>query len=196
MVFFFKLPSRAEVDQFIAKQQSLSFTYTAIGATAHDSRPAGYVVDHHRVKLGSGAETWARAKEAIRTWQMFNFSWLQLCWPDAKIEVGSTVGVMAKVFGLCSLNACRIVYILDQQSSSDGVLKFGFAYGTLPEHAESGEERFTVELDLATQTVTYDVLAFSKPNQFLSKLGYPFARRLQKKFAADSMAAMLRATQT
>lgn len=36
-------------------------------------------------------------------------------------------------------------------------------------------------------------LIFSLPQQLLARLGYPFARRLQKCFARDSAAAMLRA---
>ena len=39
----------------------------------------------------------------------------------------------------------------------------------------------------------YDILAFSRPRQLLARLGYPFARRLQKHFARDSAAAMRRA---
>ena len=41
--------------------------------------------------------------------------------------------------------------------------------------------------------VWYDILAFSRPQHFLARLGYPFARRLQKRFARDSAAAMQRA---
>jgi uncharacterized protein (UPF0548 family) len=96
----------------------------------------------------------------------------------------------ARLFGLWWLNACQIVYIVDE----DGPVKrFGFAYGTLPEHAESGEERFTVEWHEQDDAVWYDILAFSRPQQFLARLGYPFARRLQKRFARDSASAMLRA---
>jgi len=40
--------------------------------------------------------------------------------------------------------------------------------------------------------VWYDILAFYRPQQLLAQLGYPFARRLQKRFARDSAAAMLR----
>jgi uncharacterized protein (UPF0548 family) len=71
--------------------------------------------------------------------------------------------------------------------------RYGFAYGTLPGHAESGEERFTVEWHEADAAVWYDILAFSRPQHFLARLGYPFARRLQRRFAKDSVAAMLRA---
>jgi len=116
--------------------------------------------------------------------------WVRLCWPTAPIAERSNVAVLAHRIGLFWLNACRIVYLIDE----DGPTKrFGFAYGTLTEHAESGEERFLVEWNRETDAVSYDLLAFSRPNQFLSRVGYPVARRLQKQFAADSKAAMVRA---
>ncbi|HEV8132263.1 MAG TPA: DUF1990 family protein [Acidobacteriota bacterium] len=37
------------------------------------------------------------------------------------------------------------------------------------------------------------ILAFSRPNHWLSRMGYRFSRRIQKSFATDSMAAMVRA---
>jgi len=67
--------------------------------------------------------------------------------------------------------------------------KFGFAYGTLPNHAERGEERFSVEFHQADQYVWYDLYAFSQPNT-LARLAYPFTRSLQKRFARDSQSAM------
>jgi uncharacterized protein (UPF0548 family) len=88
------------------------------------------------------------------------------------------------------VNACRVVYVVDEGGP---VQRFGFAYGTLPDHAESGEERFTVEWHEADDAVWYDILAFSRPQQLLARLGYPFARRLQKRFARGSAAAMRRA---
>ena len=200
-MLLFHQPSKTEIDLFISDQISESdqstspFTYTAIGATAGDDLPSGYNVDHHRAKLGTGSDAYERAKQAIRTWRMFDCPWLQLCWPDAPIEKDTVVAPIAKLFGFWSLNACKIVYVVDQPPNANGLAKFGFAYGTLAQHAESGEERFTVEFDQATQEVTYDVLAFSRPNQLLSQIGYPLARKLQKRFATDSMAAMLRAVQ-
>jgi uncharacterized protein (UPF0548 family) len=62
----------------------------------------------------------------------------------------------------------------------------------LPDHAETGEERFAVELQPEDETVWYDIYAFSKPNG-LARLGYPISRRLQKRFARDSQQAMRRA---
>ena len=95
---------------------------------------------------------------------------------------------LARAGGLWWLNACRIVYVIDEPSP---VRRFGFAYGTLPGHVECGEERFCVE-HLADDSVWYDIRAFSRPRFWMTRLGYPLARRLQKRFAAESKAIMLR----
>jgi uncharacterized protein (UPF0548 family) len=92
--------------------------------------------------------------------------------------------------GVWWLNACRIVYAVDEAGP---ISKFGFAYGTLPGHVESGEERFLVEWDRGDDAVWYDILAFSRPHHVLTRLGYPVVRRLQRRFGRDSAAAMLRA---
>ena len=42
-------------------------------------------------------------------------------------------------------------------------------------------------------SVWYDILAFSRPNHALAKLGKPFSRALQKRFARDSKRAMAKA---
>ena len=115
--------------------------------------------------------------------------WIELCWPDAPIEINATVGVLASHLGFWSLNACRIVYVVEEFSS---VEKYGFAYGTLQGHAEFGEERFTVEYNQTDQSVWYDLYAFSRPG-LAARLGYPVSRALQRSFARDSKAAMLRA---
>jgi uncharacterized protein (UPF0548 family) len=121
---------------------------------------------------------------------MFNFDWVELCWPNAPIEVDSTVGVLIKALGVWSINASRIVYLTDEAGPIE---RYGFAYGTLPDHAEGGEERFSVAWDHADDSVWYDILAFSRPKQLLSRVGYPYIRHLQKRFAAASKAAMQQA---
>lgn len=70
------------------------------------------------------------------------------------------------------------------------MIRFGFVYGTLPGHVECGEERFQVEWNRNDDSVWYDIFAFSRPNHFLARIGYPIVRRIQKKFASDSAAAM------
>jgi len=87
--------------------------------------------------------------------------------------------------GLWWLNSCRIVYVIDIQD------KFGFAYGTLPGHAECGEELFMVE-KMPDGTVRYVLKAFSRPRVWLARLGYPIARAYQRKFVRDSKASMVK----
>jgi uncharacterized protein (UPF0548 family) len=181
-------PSADRLREFVAAQSKLDMTYPAVGATAA-APPAGYVVDHTRIKLGEGAKVFAAARAALGRWEQFRLGWVEAWPPDAPIQAGQVVAVVARLYGLWWLNACRIVYVVEE----DGPVKrFGFAYGTLPGHAESGEERFTVEWHEADDVVWYDILAFSRPHQLLARLGYPFARRLQKQFARASAAAMRR----
>lgn len=188
-MFSLTAPSEDEIRRFISKQSDSGFSYPEVGASA-TAVPTGYNVDHNRIQLGSGEVTWQRAAEAIRKWRMFSMAWVNLHWASAPIQVGTDVAVSVHHFGFYSLNACRIVYIVD---FDDPMKRFGFAYGTLVEHAESGEERFTVEWNRADDTVWYDILAFSRPRNMLAKLGYPLSRLLQKRFAEGSKAAMVKA---
>jgi uncharacterized protein (UPF0548 family) len=188
MYSFFK-PAESQIRTFIAAQQTAPFSYSQVGTTA-TTPPPQYVIDHNRVCLGTGRTTYDRATAAIRRWEMFSLNWVTLCWPSVPIEIGSTVAVLAHALGLWSLNACRIVYLIEEIGEIE---KFGFAYGTLPDHAERGEERFQVEWCHEDDTVWYDILAFSRPNQLPAKIAKPYARTLQKRFAIDSKQAMLRA---
>jgi uncharacterized protein (UPF0548 family) len=120
---------------------------------------------------------------------MFEMSWLELCWPNVPIVAGSTVAVVVHHLGFWSLHACRIVYTIEERGA---VERYGFAYGTLSDHAEMGEERFTVEFQTSDETVWYDIYAFSRPRP-LARLAYPFTRALQERFASDSKKAMHRA---
>jgi uncharacterized protein (UPF0548 family) len=78
-------------------------------------------------------------------------------------------------------------------NESGPITKFGFAYGTLQGHVESGEERFLIEWDRSDDSVWYDIVGFSRPNHFLTRLGYRVVRRTQKRFGRDSAASMLSA---
>jgi uncharacterized protein (UPF0548 family) len=189
-MFLLTRPSDEQIRNVIAAQSNAPFTYPFVGTSRAATPQPGYKLDRNRIRLGAGAEVFARAVDAVRRWEMFNFGWMQLCWPDAPIEPGATVAVLASLPALWTLNACRIAYTVDEDGP---VRRYGFAYGTLPEHVERGEERFLVEWSRADDAVWYDILAFSQPKSVLAKLGYPVARLLQKRFAYESKRAMLRA---
>jgi uncharacterized protein (UPF0548 family) len=123
---------------------------------------------------------------------MFDVPGIQLCWPDAPVQPESTVAVVIKHFGFWSLNCCRIVYVINEDGP---IRRFGFAYGTLPEHTEQGEERFTVEWHRSSDLVCYDIFSFSRPGHIAAKAAYPVARWLQRRFLRQSLAAMKNAVQ-
>lgn len=182
-------PSEESLRQLIAEQAQLPFSYSAVGATAQKP-PPGYIVDRTRIRLGQGEAVFTSAQAALRQWREFRLGWVEAWSTETPLEPGQVVAVMGWAMGLWWLNACRIVYTVDQ---SGPLTKFGFAYGTLPGHVESGEELFLLEWDRDSGAVWYDILAFSRPNHLLTRIGYPLVRRMQKRFGRDSAAAMYRA---
>ncbi|MDB5033936.1 MAG: hypothetical protein JWQ98_1177 [Chlorobi bacterium] len=175
---------------FIAGQRSLPFTYPEAGASFNGA-PAGYRAVHQRTRIGTGEEDFERGMRAIERWTMYSLGWGSVFPADAPIEPGETVGLVIRSWFLWSLNACRIIYVMDVE---DGPMRrYGFGFGTTPEHAVIGEERFMVEWDRSDDSVWYDIFSFSRPGHPLTRIGYPLLRHMQKRFARDSAAAMIRA---
>ena len=185
----FRKPSPAILRDFLLAQNRLDLTYGAIGATA-SVPPVRAVVDHTRVWLGRGEEVFRAGREALRRWAQYQLDWVQTWPPDVSIQQGESVVILARSLGLWWLNACRIVYVVEED---EPVVRFGYGCGTLPGHLGTGEERFLVEWDREEGGVWYDLLAFSRPYHFLARLGYPYLRRMQKRFGRESAAAMRRA---
>jgi uncharacterized protein (UPF0548 family) len=206
LMFLFSQPSTEAIQSFLDQQRDQSYSYPEVGASrlpvfhspspgpqpsspAHFA-PTGYNVDHNRQQLGTGRDTFLKAVHAIQSWKMFDLGWCQLCWPDTPIEAGRTIAVVINHYGFWSLNACRIVYVINEEGP---VTRYGFAYGTLPEHGEMGEERFSVEWDHSNDEVWYDLYAFSRPRHILARIAYPLSRNLQRRFARESKMAMVSA---
>jgi uncharacterized protein (UPF0548 family) len=199
-VILTRKPDRAFVETFLAAQHDRTFSYPEVGAT-RDKLPRGYFLDHRLTRLGTGREDFARACQALRGWEQYDIGWVELTHRDTPLEAGQTVAIVAGRLGLWTLNACRIVYAFDEQGvdlpdrrgdEQGSIDRFGFAYGTLTDHVERGEERFTIEWRHDDDSVWYDLLAFSWPNHFITQCGLPYVRRVQKRFAIDSAQALLR----
>lgn len=193
-MFLATRPNEENIRRFIAEQNGRPFSYREVGSSRNETVPEGYTKDHNRVLLGTGQAVFEQAIEAVRSWKMFDFSWVNLYFDTTPIEAGQTVAVLIKHYGFWSLNATCIVYVLDR--TANDIETFGFAYGTLAEHGERGEERFSVEYRKQDESVWYDLFAFSQANHILAKLGYPAVRFLQQQFATESKAAMQRAIQS
>lgn len=181
-MFFVSEPDSTAVSKFIESQRNQPFTYEAVGATEANP-PPDFTLDHNRVQLGYGRNVFDSAVSALKSWQQFDLGWVSIVPEGVVVEVGAIVAVKARAFGTWSLSASRVVYVIDEET------RYGFAYGTLPDHVEQGEERFSIELQ-EDDSVWYDILAFSRPHHPLVRLTSPLARMLQKRFARDSMQRM------
>ena len=171
-MFLFDEPSPQRIARFLDAQRDAPFSYDEVGASREGAKvPTGYAVDHNCARLGRGRDTFERAVVALYFWRMFDVGWARLVPADAPVEVGTTVAVLARHYGFHSLNPCRILYTIEEDEG--GHVRRGFAYGTLPEHGERGEERFTVEWRCEDDSVFYELYAFSRPNHSLAKLGNP-----------------------
>lgn len=190
-------PGTAEVRTFLERKAHAPASFVPAGgpAAGPDSpAPPGFDLDRRRLRLGEGERCFAAACEAVRRWRQFDVGWVTLEPADAPLAVGTVVATRTRLCGLWWLNACRVVAVEDGAAPGDGggARRFGFTYATLEGHVERGEERFRVELD-PNGAVWYEIAAVSRPGHWLTRLAYPWVRRLQSRFALDSLAAMARA---
>lgn len=148
---------------------ALALTYNEVGATA-GPLPAGY---HHLQKsavIGRGRRRFDEAADDGMRWGMLRGAGLRVEATTDVAAVGSEV-----IVHLGPVRApCRVVYVVDEPD------RRGFAYGTLPGHAESGEERFVVRYDPATDDVYAEVMAFSRHATWWSRLGSPVTSVIQR----------------
>jgi uncharacterized protein (UPF0548 family) len=90
-----------------------------------------------------------------------------------ELTVGVDVVATYRIGIMHLMAPCRIMYVTDTAGS------FGFAYGTLPGHAESGEESFHVHMDEAAQ-VRFEVAFFARLVDPLARVGSPVAWAVQR----------------
>jgi len=171
------------------------FTYPEVGQSGELVSPAArerlaqrYDVDLREFPLGKGRELFERARVALLAWRHFEVPWLTFhC--TGPVSQGQAVATEVSIAGVWFVNPCRVVY-----TELDRPDRVAFGYGTLRGHAESGEEQFQVSFDPVTEEVRYQLAAFSRPALLASKLAYPLARRIQKRFATDSARALAQAS--
>ncbi len=187
-MFLIHRPSRSDLEEFLEASRRLPLSYEPIGIAKQS--PAGFSVDQASAVIGHGQEAFERARIALTEWKHFDLGWVEL-WPGGtSIEPGSVVAVLVHHLGFWSLNGCRVVYGIGDMKSE---INFGFAYGTLTNHAEVGEEIFEVLLEPESESVIYRIQAVSKPGAALARIGYPITRVFQERFRRDSLIALRRA---
>jgi uncharacterized protein (UPF0548 family) len=158
-------------------------TYAEVGATA-GPLPAGYHHVDRRALIGSGREAFDRTAEALFAWQAQRGAGLTVVHAPQRAAVGAVIvsRLGPPVVGL--VLPCRVVSVVDEPH------RRGFAYGTLPGHPESGEERFEVELG-DDGRVELVIRAFSRPASLFTRLGGPIGR-LGQRLVTDGYVRALR----
>ena len=146
-----------------------ALTYSEVGATA-GPMPDGY---HHLRKssvIGRGRDRFDQAAAQGMRWGMLRGAGLRVeaTHPVARVDAEVLVHLGPVVA------PCRVVYVVDEPD------RRGFAYGTLPGHAESGEELFLVRYDPTTEDVIAEVAAFSRHATWWSRLGFPVISLMQR----------------
>ena len=185
-------PDAERVRRFLASQESSPLSYPEVGATAN-GLPAGYDIDRTTTEWDGGSDEFEVAKQRLREWRQFQLGWVQAMPLPTPLVENQEIAVLGRAFGCWWWNACRILYTLDENAA--GIHRFGFAYGTLPSHVEQGEERFLLEWDSTSRRIRFEILAFSRPRHWATRIGYPLVRRKQKRFGRESAAAFFKAVQ-
>ena len=190
-MFLARRPSLEAIDRFVRASRDLPLSYGPAGLVR--TANAGRNLDEVIVEIGHGAADFERARAALMAWRHFDIGWVETFPRHAPVAVGTVVAVLIRHLGFWSLNGCRVLYDV---GGLDAVDRCGFAYGTLTNHGESGEELFEVFIDPQTDKVMYRIRAISWPQATLARIGQPIVRMLQERFRNHSAAAMKHAARS
>jgi len=186
-----RAPSLEQLDRFMRKVSGASLN-TPTGLT-DGAAPSRWSVDDVDAILGVGSDAFEAAVAALRNWDQVSLPWFRLHRPaDTPLERGALVVYSARVASVWMTHACRIVSVIDD-TDAEGNRRFGFVWATIGSHAARGEEQFLVRLDGRTGEVHGSIRSVSRPARLYMWLGLPVARRAQRLFKPEALAALARA---
>ncbi|PIN07831.1 hypothetical protein CDL12_19600 [Handroanthus impetiginosus] len=189
-------PSRQEQKACIDKSGVFNYDSKYKGATAkpalalkqdRELSDTGFLVNHARILVGSGLETFEKGKSALQNWRHFSLNWAFVD-PKTPFQRGVKFCVCSKIIFPWLLMPLEVVYV-EESRNPKNLASFSFGSGTLGGHLLAGEEQFSITMD-EKNDVWYEILSFSKPANFLSLIGYPYVLLKQKHFAHESTLAM------
>ena len=132
--------------------------------------------------VGRGRAAFERCCEALGQIDNYPPSFTRVVRRPGELAPDSLFATVVEHFGFASVHPCRLIYVVREPD------RYGFGFGTLPGHAESGEERFLLRLE--GEQVHYEVQAFSRPVGCLPRLGAPITRSFQLRFQRETLEVM------
>lgn len=156
-----------------------ALTYAEVGATAREPLPPGY--HHVRASRSLGVVDLDEVAEILSRWKVQERAGVRQVDGPPRVALGADVTFRF----LFQTIPCRVVEVVDEPD------RRGFAYGTLPGHPETGEERFLAERDPATGVVTATITAFSIAGTWKTRLAGPLGRLLQRFMTRRYLDAMV-----
>ena len=153
-MILFREPRGETVARFLASQAACEFTYCARARRRRRHRKALSSIT--RGSLSERERPHSRKPEQrFQRWDQFRLGWVEARSPAATIQPGDPVAVIARQGFVWWLNACRIIYVIDEQQP---IRHMDMPTERCRAHVASGEERFLVEWNPADQVVWYDIL--------------------------------------
>jgi uncharacterized protein (UPF0548 family) len=155
-------------------------TYGAVGATAA-TPPDGYRLVHTSRTLER--RDFSGAVDDLLSWRVHERAGLQVFASGPKAEADAVVMMRLGIGPLSLRVPCRVIYVVSELDRQ------GFAYGTLPGHPESGEERFLLERQ-DDGAISFTISAFSNAATLPARLGGPVANWIQDAMTKRYLAAL------
>lgn len=162
-------PSAEHFDRLLAELATASVTYDHVGSTLDRAAPGR----RHTVELGTGTGTFDLAVAGLRAWACHQGIGATIHPVGAALAEGTDVIVVLHLGPIRLLVPDRIVAVVDEPD------RFGFAYGTLPGHAERGEESFIVERAV-DGCVTATIRVHARGSWLVARLAGPVVGLLQR----------------
>lgn len=179
MTVGFGKPGQAASERLLRAQSALPVTYR----DGLEAAP-GFTLMRTLAPLGSGPGVFGRAVAGLKSWAVYP-AWMALYPNPANVREGQVVALVTGVPPVWTVSAVRVVAV--ERTTQ----RFSFTLGTLPQHALTGLERFSVLRDDAG-TVWYEITAVSRPRHPLAKWGTLGVRLVQRRFARDSVRSLRR----
>ena len=172
-----RAPSDDVANRLLDLQRDADLTYADIGLTLDPTRRQREVVRDLPTSFDG-------TRQAMAAWRQYDLGWTRVAEPRPEVVEGNRVAVIARTFGLWTINTCRLVRVIEEPG------RFAYAIGTLPCHSESGEELF--ELTEAGGGCRLRIASASGPNHPLVRLGWPAAEWVIRRFLREAPEALRR----